>query len=616
MATCEGARGRKTLISSPMSSTRAASIAVLPELVRNQIAAGEVVERPASVVKELIENALDAGARHVRLELEEGGAKLVRVTDDGAGMSAADLELSFESHATSKLGDVADLEHIATLGFRGEALASIGSVARCRILSRRSAENLGAEIANEGGRLTPVREAGAPAGTLVEVRELFFNTPARRRFLKTKATELARCLDVVQRIALAHEGVGFDVQHDGKNVASIEAGMDLRARVRRFFGAELAEALVPVEGSDGDTRLFGLVAPPRFARRDTSRQMWFLNGRPLRDKVLVRYLKDAYHGYLVEGRQPVAYLNLAMDPARVDVNVHPQKTEVRFRDSRRVFGFLSSVLREAVAATDMSTPGERVLEIAARREGTGALDFASPPPRPTLEVGGASLAREVPAAPDHAHHHHSHHDHGHSHAAPVLHGAVDDFSGPFLQVARTYLLRALPDGFEIVDQHALHERLTYEELRRDHAAGRIEVQRLLVPELVEVGPAGAQLLESHAAALAGVGIQLSRFGEGTVAVDGLPSRLRSPDAEGVVRDMLAILERTGKAPDAGEVLEEVLHSAACRSSVMAGDLLDEQEIRSLLERAAALESDQTCPHARPTRVRFTTADLEKAFHRR
>jgi DNA mismatch repair protein MutL len=595
-----------------MTTTR--SIAVLPELVRNQIAAGEVVERPASVVKELVENALDAGARHVRLDLEEGGAKLVRLTDDGVGMTAADLELAFESHATSKLGDAADLEHIATLGFRGEALASIGSVARCRLLSRPRGAQLGAEIECEGGRVTPVHEAGAPEGTRIEVRDLFYNTPARRRFLKTVATELARCLDVVQRIALAHEGVGFEVHHDGRSVAAIEADMDLRARVRRLFGAELAEALVPVEGTDGDTHLTGLVAPPRFARRDTSRQMWFLNGRPLRDKVLVRCLKDAYHGFLVEGRQPVAFLSLAMDPARVDVNVHPQKTEVRFRDSRRVFGFLASVLREAVAATDMATPGERVLEIAARREGTGALDFSPSPPRPPLEYGRASVAREAPPAASHAHHQH-HHDCG-QRAEPTPHPAVDDFTGPFLQVARTYLLRAVPDGFEIVDQHALHERLTYEELRRDYAAGTIEVQRLLVPEVVEVGPAQARLLESHAAALAKIGIHLSRFGEGAVAVDGLPSRLRKPDGEGVLRDVLAILERTGKAPDAGEVVEEVLHSAACRSSVMAGDRLDEQEIRSLLERAGALESDQTCPHARPTRVRFTTADLEKAFHRR
>jgi DNA mismatch repair protein MutL len=606
-----------------MSQTRAASIAVLPELVRNQIAAGEVVERPASVVKELVENALDAGAAHVRLDLEEGGAKLVRVTDDGVGMTPDDLELAFESHATSKLGDAADLEHIATLGFRGEALASIGSVARCLVLSRPRGAALGAQVENEGGRITPVREAGAPDGTRIEVRDLFFNTPARRRFLKTKATELARCLDVLQRIALAHEGVGFEVHHDGKNVATIEPGMDLRDRVRRFFGAELAESLVPVEGADGDTRLVGLVAPPRFARRDTTRQMWFLNGRPLRDKVLVRCLKDAYHGFLVEGRQPVAFLNLSMDPARVDVNVHPQKSEVRFRDSRRVFGFLAGVLREAVASTDMATPGERVLEIAARREGTGALDFAPPLPGPPREYGGSSLAREAPArSHEHAHGHvhahghgHAAHDH-HSHPAPEPLAAVDDFTGPFLQVAHTYLLRAVPDGFEIVDQHALHERLTYEELRRDYADGTIEVQRLLVPEPIEVGPAGARLLESHAEALSGIGIHVSRFGEGTVAVDGLPARLRGPDAEGVLRDVLAILERTGKAPDAAEVLEEVLHSAACRSSVMAGDRLDDQEIRSLLERAAALESDQTCPHARPTRVRFTTADLEKAFHRR
>src|SRR5688572_6491661 len=310
----------------------AARIARLPELVQNQIAAGEVIERPASVVKELVENALDAGATRIVVELEEGGVKLVRVTDDGGGLHADDLALAFEPHATSKLADASDLEHIATLGFRGEALASIASVARCRLLSRTRAAETGTEITVHGGQLAPAREAGGPLGTSIEVRDLFFNTPARRRFLRTTATELGRCLDVVQRLALASPGVGFVATHDGRRLFDVEPGMDLRARVRRTFGSELSESLVPLEARDGSAALAGFVAPPRFARRDTARQMWFLNGRPLRDRVLSRVLREAYRGFLVEGRQPVVFLALAVDPASVDVNVHPAKAEVRFRD--------------------------------------------------------------------------------------------------------------------------------------------------------------------------------------------------------------------------------------------------------------------------------------------
>jgi len=611
-------------------------ITELPERVRNQIAAGEVVERPASIVKELVENALDAGARDVRVDLEEGGCSLVRVTDDGSGMGLEDLALAFRPHATSKLRDVGDLEHIASLGFRGEALASIGSVARCRIFSREPGAAHGHAVLDEGGRVAEAREAGGAEGTVVEVRDLFYNTPARRRFLKRPATELSHCLAWIQRMALAHPGVGFVATHGGKRVLDVEARMELRDRVRRLFGGELADALVDVHADDGTTRLDGLLAPPRFSRTDRGRQMWFLNGRFLRDKVLVRCLKDAYRGFLVEGRQPVAFLALAMDPALVDVNVHPTKSEVRFREERRMYGFLHRALKEGVLRTDVATPGESLL---ARAESRGAwrppdrdpaqpnlphpgpLEPREPRARDELEV--YELRPEAPARVGEA-------------ASPASAGASgprsdapgggadpsDGWSapgairGPFLQIDRTYIVRGLVDGFEIIDQHALHERLTFEGLKADVRRGAVEVQRFLVPELVELSRAEVGLVEEHREALARLGIELSAFGPTTVAVGGLPARLRHPDAEGLVRDVLAVLEERGRPPSVEDVLEEVLHRAACRSSVMAGDELGESAIRSLLERAAALESDQTCPHARPTRVRFTLADLEKAFHRR
>ncbi len=587
-----------------MNAPAAAAIRVLPERIKNQIAAGEVVERPASLVKELVENALDAGARAIRVDLEEGGVRLVRVVDDGCGMSREDLALAFVSHATSKLTELDDLGHIASLGFRGEALASIGSVARARILSRRRDDPTGAVVEDEGGRIREVVDAGAPIGTTVEVRDLFFNTPARRAFLRRTATELARALDVLQRLALAHPGVGFVVTHDRARVLDVEAEMDLAARVRRLFGAELADSLVEVEAHDGTSSLRGLVAPPRFARADTSRQAWSLNGRPLKDRVLIRCLQEAYRGFQVERGYPTAFLGLSLDPSAVDVNVHPTKSEVRFRDERRVFSFLLGALRAAVARTDMATPGARMLGAAERRP--GALPPAPPSGRALPferrpdPAAGAFTVREVPGAA----------------FEPLPAALPAAVAGPFLQVARTYLVRALADGFEIVDQHALHERVTYEALKRQLGEGGIEVQRELVHELVDVTREELALLEGQLAALAAIGVELAVFGPTTIAVHGLPALLRRRDAPRIVGELARLLERGAAPRSAPELLDEVIHSMACRASVMAGDELDEGEIRALLERAAALEHDQTCPHGRPTRVRFTLADLERAFHRR
>ncbi|MCY2960053.1 MAG: DNA mismatch repair endonuclease MutL [Planctomycetota bacterium] len=599
-------------------------IALLSERVKNQIAAGEVVERPASVVKELVENALDAGARSIEVDLEEGGVRLVRVVDDGGGMDRADVELAFVAHATSKLHEVEDLDHIASLGFRGEALASIGAVARCSILSRRSEDATGWRIECEGGALSVALEAGAPGGTRIEVRDLFYNVPARRRFLKQTATEFGRCLDVLQRLCLAHEGVAFRVTHDGKRALDVEASMDLRARVRRLFGADLATELVEVRAADGATRLTGLVAPPRFARGDATRQMWFINGRAVRDKVLLRALKDGYHGFVFDHRQPVAFLALSMDPALVDVNVHPQKSDVRFREERRLFGFLVNSIRAAVSRTDMATPGARLLEIASQREQReSVLPFRTafvPSPRVPAEP---FVVREVAPSP------------GWARANPSAAESPENAAGaldparragdiapwaalsgtPLVQVARTYILRALEDGFEIVDQHALHERITFEALRGELARGEVEVQRLLVPELVEVDRAQVTLIASRAAELARAGVLIEPFGDTTLAVHGLPARLQRPRPALLVRDVVALLEED-KSLAGEKLLEEVLHRAACRASVMAGDALTADEMRSLLERGRHLESDQTCVHGRPTRVRFALADLERAFHRR
>jgi DNA mismatch repair protein MutL len=567
-----------------------ARIALLPENVRNQIAAGEVVERPASVVKELVENALDAGAARIEIELEEGGARLVRVRDDGCGMPLEDLRLCFAAHATSKLRSSVDLEHIASLGFRGEALASIGSVSRARVTSRERGERTGWRIDDEGGALSEPLEAGAAEGTSVEVRELFYNVPARRRFLKQPGTELARCLDVVQRLALGHPGVAFVLTHAGKRVFDVEAGMDLRARVRRAFGAELAAALVPLEAAEAGLRLSGWIAPPRFARSDSSRLMFFLNGRFLRDKLLVRALKEGYRGFLFDTRSPVAFLDLALDPARVDVNVHPQKSEVRFRDERALFGLVARAVREALKLCDLATPGAALVDRALAREGF----------EPARGLPFAVFERPAPAA------------------APAPRAEAPPFAalapGTLLQVARTYIVRALPEGFEVIDQHALHERITYEALLADLRAGRFERQRLLLPELVELSRPELLLVAGAREELARAGFELEPFGETTLALQAYPARLERLRPGELVRAIAAALDE-GRKLGREELLESLLQRAACRASVMAGDELELSEMRELLERGRALESDQTCVHGRPTRVRFTLADLERAFLR-
>ena len=599
----------------PMSGSRP-RIARLAEHIKNQIAAGEVVERPASVVKELVENSLDAGATHIDVELEEGGVKLVRVRDDGTGIDPEDLELALAPHATSKLTLPEDLEHIASLGFRGEALASIASVSRLRITSRARGSARACRIDAEGGQCSPVMETGSAEGTLIEVRDLFYNVPARRRFLKQTATELARCLDVLQRLALSHPGVAFTLQHDKKRVLDIEGGLDLAQRIRRAFGAELAGALLPVEAQAAGLTLSGYVAPPRLARVDTTRQMWFVNGRFVRDKLLLRALKEGYRGFLFDTRQPVAFLNLALDPSRVDVNVHPQKAEVRLRDERAVFGFVAAAVREAVRKGDLATPGAALVDSALRREARtqSAEPVLFPPAAPRepfrLELHerpGTSVvtpASESPRA-----------DSLRNPLAAALNAGAGLPAGGFVQVAKTYIVRALPDGFEIIDQHALHERITYECLRAELAQGQCERQRLLLPELVELSRDEAVLVAAHVEDLSSLGFELEPFGGETIALHSYPARLERPRAAELVRAIAAALQE-GRSLSRERLLEEVLHRAACRASVMAGDELEQEEMRVLLERGRALESDQTCVHGRPTRIRFTLADLERAFLRR
>lgn len=577
-------------------------IRVLPPEVVGKIAAGEVVERPFSVVKELVENSIDAGATRIIVELEDGGRSLVRVTDDGRGMSVADLELAFVQHATSKLEDVGDLDAIVSLGFRGEALASIGAVSRARILSREANAIEGAEVRAEGGVVTEVRPAAAAQGTVIEIRDLFCNVPARRRFLKTPQGERQRCLEVLQKLALSHPDVGFRIEA-GRTI-DLPPRETLRRRIGRLFGRQTEARALAVQHERGGVGVDGLVVDPDGARRDRAQQHLFVNGRPIRDRSLSHAVEDAYREYLMGGRFPVVFLFITLDPAKVDVNVHPTKSEVRFVEGRLVYSAVRSAVIEALA--------QRAGRVAER--GAGAVGAVQPmtgfPELPRGLFGqsegiGASFGK-LAALPR-------------SQSEPPL-GAplpLSPFQGVscFLVLQDLYILLETDAGFAIVDQHALHERVVYEKLLAAYRAGNVAVQRLLVPAVVELPPADKDLLLEHVDALRATGLLIADFGGVAVQLEGYPAPLRRPDPEALIGGLVRELREVGDVGEP-EALHERLHSRACRSAVMAGDKLADAEIEELLKAAAKLEHPHNCPHGRPTVVSFTTGQLERWFKRR
>lgn len=619
----------------------------LPPAVVNQIAAGEVVERPYSVVKELVENSLDAGSTRVRIEIRAGGAESILIADDGEGFLPEDLPLAFASHATSKLRDVADLDHIASLGFRGEALASIGAVSRARIQSKRRGSSEGWEIRCDGGVESQPQPTGCPEGTRLEVRDLFFNVPARRRFLKAAHAERARIQELVAELSLARLDVDFTFVADDREVLRLPRGETLAQRFQRCFGDELGRGLVPVSRAFPGLSVEGLVAEPDLARRDGKLELMYVNGRLARESSALHAVRQAYREYLMGGRFPVYVLQVVLPADQVDVNVHPRKAEVRFVEPRKVAGCLHETVRAALhgrvglGASD----GGVVLspELPRARSGFPQLPpslFEAPPsvdtngeataaasevqavpapstsPRPTpgprseplpfalraSEASAPAVVREAPPLPP-------------TSRPAARPNPFQRVSGRYLQVMDLYLLLEGPDGLLVVDQHALHERVMYEQLRKQHAERTVAVQRLLVPSVVEVSPSEMAWLASVQEALAAEGLLVEPFGPTTVAVQGVPTVLAKVDPKKLVRSLLVDDDETSAAP-LREQIAERFHSMACRSAIMSGDRLNDAEIQALLAAAATLEHPHNCPHGRPTVLTFTTAELERYFRRR
>ncbi len=583
-------------------------IRVLPPVVVNQIAAGEVIERPASVVKELVENSLDAGARSLRVEIKDGGRELIRIIDDGAGFSVEDLPLAFVSHATSKLAELGDLDHIASLGFRGEALASIGSVARCSIRSRVAGEDSGHEIHCEGGELSTPKPCGCPIGTQLEVRELFFNTPARRRFLKRGSAERARIQDLLMRMSLMDLDLALILSVDDREVLNLPSGESLEDRVARCFGRELRGALIPVQRGIEDYRLSGFVADPDLARRDGTRELLYINGRLARDRAAQQAIRQAFRPYLIHGRFPQYFLMLDLPPDQVDVNVHPSKAELRFLQGRLVCGMLHAAVAEGLASRGLvQTESSGSLSVAEGkpRAHSGFPDlpsdlFARPTERQEPLPLQKSATTRVDAAP----------------SAEPSSPFSELAERQFLQIMDLYLVFEGRDEMVVIDQHALHERVLYEDFKARQAGKPVQVQRLLVPEVVSLSAGDKEYLLSARAILAEEGFLIDDFSGDDLAIQGIPALLRRARPAALLESFLRGGVEGDARPRAKEAIVERFHSMACRSAIMAGDRLGEEEIRSLLLASRELDHPHHCPHGRPTVLRFGRSELERFFRRR
>jgi len=622
-------------------------ISVLPRHLVNKIAAGEVIERPASVVKELVENALDAGTQRIDITVEDGGRKLIAVTDDGAGMSEQDLALAFAPHATSKLADEDDLYSIQTMGFRGEALASIASISHAHIRTRRKDDEGGCEVDASGETVGEVRPCPAAPGTTITVRDLFFNTPARRKFLRTSNTEFGHVTDQLARLALPNPRVAFTLTHNGRLVHSLARTDSTVQRVRDLFGEQLSADMLTVSRRTGKVSVAGLIAPPSAARASGKWQFFFLNGRFIRDRMLSHALREAYRGLIEPGRSPVAFLFVEVPSADVDVNVHPTKIEVRFRESNQVHGELLAALRETLNRANLApTASFGAPEPAGQYESEpdderkqslrqAMADFFRSAPRPQPRLGfapqpsatasthtpvaparsgtvgscpaGAEMRRPTEPAPSL------------STAAPAETAVEAPVRPAPMQVHDAYIVAPVADGLVIIDQHALHERLIYNDLARrlaDPQSPKLTGQRLLIPETLEVTETEADTFARHAELLGRLGIEVAPFGPRSVAIQRFPMVLaeRTVPPREFLREVLdSLVEDETSEPE--RLLEGLLSMMACKAAVKAGDPLTDAEMRDLLERRDEAEKASACPHGRPTTLKLTLRELEKQFKR-
>ena len=580
------------------------TIRVLEESIANQIAAGEVVERPASVVKELIENSLDAGASWIEVNIEGGGADLIRVSDNGSGMERGDAVLAFERHATSKIRSAEDLNGILSFGFRGEALPSIASVSRAILSTGREGEADGCRVRLDGGERRAVEPAQHPRGTTVEISDLFFNAPARRKFLRSRATETAHIADRMARTAAAHPAVAFSLTSGGRNMFNWPAVAGLRDRVTQMSDLSEARGLVEVERRAGDMGVRGLVSPPSLSRSTGRDQNLYVNGRPIRDRRLLHAIQQAYATLLPRGRYPVVYLFLESPPNEVDVNVHPAKNEVRFRRA----GAAHDLVRESILHA-LGIAGRRGEIVPTTRgiPGPGGEvapswgpDSGSPAPGASnvWSLGESRTPIDGPPAV----------------TAPPLFESLP--YSPLAQFRETYILAAAPDGLMILDQHAAHERVLYERLLAQSRAGLVERQRLLFPITLDVTSAQAQAFEGGMSTFDALGFSVTPFGEGALRIDEVPVLTADAALERLVRELLDELVEWSSADGMERLLHRLAASAACHAAVRANHSLRRDEMDRIVCDLMETRSPMTCPHGRPAMIRLPLDHLEREFRRK
>ncbi len=579
----------------------------LPDTLVNQIAAGEVVERPASVVKELVENALDAGATRVDIDLEEGGIRLIRIRDDGGGIPAAELALAISRHATSKIASLDDLEEVATLGFRGEALPSIASVSRFALSSRTPEQEHGVRLEVEGGRIAPAQPQPHPAGTTVEVRDLFYNVPARRKFLRAERTELGHIEEWLRSLALARPQVELRISHNGRLSRHYKPVRDDGEHLRRVaeaLGEEFTHQCLQVEHAGAGLRLRGWVGLPTAARSSADQQYFYVNGRAVRDRTVAHAVRQAYADVLFHGRHPAFVLFLECDPRQVDVNVHPAKQEVRFREQRLVHDFIYRTLHEALKSTRAG--------LAAGHDAMPAAPAGWTPPSqsglglPVREAMSAyaALYRAPSASPS-----------GDAMAPAANEGEAPPLGYALAQLHGIFVLAENEQGLVLVDMHAAHERITYERLKTARDGEGIRSQPLLVPLSLAVSEREADLAEQHADTLAGLGFELRRAGPQLLSVRSVPTLLADLDPRALVLGVLSDLREHGQSRRLEEARNEMLSTLACHTSVRANRRLGLAEMNALLRDMEATERSGQCNHGRPTWVQLSKSELDRLFMR-
>jgi DNA mismatch repair protein MutL len=584
----------------------------LPPSVVTKIAAGEVIERPASVVKELLENSVDAGSTRIEIDLLQGGSEMIRVADDGNGIESDDLPLVFVSHATSKLADADDLFRIGTLGFRGEAMASIGGVGKVTIQTRAAGRADGCELFCDGGVLSPVRPWNGSPGTRVEVRHLFFNTPVRKKFLRAISTELGHVVEQVTKLCLGNPHLHVVLRHNGKLVHEVPADAGLVDRIGLFFGKEVREALIEVKGEAGPVALTGHVTDPACDRGNARLQYLFVNGRCVRDRSLGHALQEAFRGLLMTGRYAVGFLFLRLPPDQVDVNVHPTKSEVRFRDSQALYHLVRGCVKRALAAKNL-VPRLQAPEVSP--EWPAAPRYEYPPPGmfspPVVEAPEARvLVPESPGEPAASA----------TGVTPPATAVADAPGSPgalarAIQIHDAYLVVETRDGMLVIDQHALHERILFEQLRDRVRDGKLEVQRLLIPEPIDLTMEQAGAVLEARPQLAELGLEVEDFGGGTVAVSSYPALLGPVPVAQILKSVVDALTTKDRPPTRDQLFDHLLATMACKAAVKAGDRLSPEEIDYLMKLRPTAEDSHHCPHGRPTSLVFSRQELDKQFKR-